>query len=119
MLNNLFFPHNCSTGFAGAGHCSICCTAGQGKYKDPFDGEGGGQEPLEPILECVSPEQNGTGYIAWFGYTNYNPHNVYLAVGPDNRFEVDSVVLGSSAIEDMGQPTKFGPGNHTNVFSIR
>ena len=105
-------------GFAGAGHCSICCSVGQGKYKDQFDGEGG-LEPLVPILECVSPEVNNTGYIAWFGYTNYNPHNVYLAIGPDNRFEIESVVSSSAAVEDMGQPTKFAPGNHTNVFSIR
>ncbi|XP_072025320.1 uncharacterized protein [Amphiura filiformis] len=107
------------TGFAGAGHCSVCCTVGQGNYKAPFDGEGG-LEPLVPILECVSPQQNDTGYIAWFGYTNNNPHNIYLPIGPDNRFEIMSEIVSSSvAVEDMGQPTKFGPGKHDNVFSIR
>ena len=99
------------------GHC-FSCMSGHGGYRDPDDGDGG-SDILVPLLECVSPEVNGTGYIAWFGYRNENPHNVYLPIGPDNRFAVSSIVQGSVAGESLGQPTKFKPGNHTNVFSLR
>ncbi|XP_070533132.1 uncharacterized protein [Ptychodera flava] len=108
----------CGADYVGLGHCDIHCVSGHGRYRDPQDGEGS-KEAVRPILQCVEEEGgNSTGYRAWFGYDNENAHNAYIPIGDDNRFE-DTKHGRSIAYENMGQPSKFQPGEYTNVFYIR
>lgn len=129
---------SCDTKHVGD-NCDIDCVTDQGKYQDSRDGNWG-TEPVEPILSCLSRDTVGNTR-AWFGYNNKNRHNVYLIVGPDNRFTRPYLELmpgGESgfirkastegdptdkfvplATQNYGQPTKFEPGLHNKVFSIK
>ncbi|XP_035665795.1 IgGFc-binding protein-like, partial [Branchiostoma floridae] len=52
----------------------------------------------------------------WLGYINHNEHNVDIPLGADNKF----FSMGPSTVaENLGQPSKFRVGNHSNVFYIR
>jgi len=105
-------------------------------YRDIRDGEWD-NKTVKPIINCVAREPTGEFY-AWFGYDNYNSHNVYVAVGPDNRFTPSDFVVrpggqsgfvqkangkgpgkGSPLDENLGQPTKFVPGKYDRVFKVR
>jgi hypothetical protein len=76
--------------------------------------------------------------LAWFGYHNKNPHNVYLDPGPLNFFsaptpsiepggELGFLEISSRTTEhtnpvieqDLGQPGKFLPGEYKNVFAVK
>ena len=120
-------------------NCDIDCVTAHGQYRDSRDGNWDA-EPVEPILNCLSRDDDGSTR-AWFGYNNKNPHNVYLSVGPDNRFTRPYLELtpgGESgfirkansnsnsndnlvplATPNYGQPTKFEPQQHNKVFSIK
>jgi len=75
----------------------------------------------QPIVNCVTPRLvNGTASngIVWFGYNNFNPHIVDVTKGADNHFT--AVSGGERRIRvDMRQPTRFYPGKHDYVFSVR
>ncbi|KAI8479536.1 hypothetical protein Bbelb_427260 [Branchiostoma belcheri] len=107
----------CHPDFASVdGDCSVACIVGHGEYREPLDGEGG-RSPVEPFINCVSalPDVNGA-YMAWLGYINHNEHNVDIPLGVDNKF----FSMGPSTVaENLGQPSKFRVGNHSNVFHIR
>ncbi|XP_063955651.1 uncharacterized protein LOC135154217 [Lytechinus pictus] len=90
------------------GDCSISCIEGQGTYSDPMDGLGG-EGALQPFLQCLTPQNETSDGIAWFGYRNLNTHNVYLPIGPANHFDFDDY---------GGQPTKFKPGLHYSSVRI-
>jgi len=120
--------------------CSIRCAAGKGIIRDIADGGSSSSTssailPVVPIVDCVSPSTSTAGaYVAWLGYENFNPTNVYIPVGPDNQFlptpsdlnraPFVSVAGGSlltsttRVAADLGQPTKFLPGRVHKVFSV-
>jgi hypothetical protein len=65
---------------------------------------------LRPILECVFPCGVGR-FTAVFGYQNDEGRTLVLpAGGPDNFFR--------PAPRRRGQPSRFLPGRHRNVFSV-
>ncbi len=64
---------------------------------------------VRPILECVSPNTNGT-YTARFGYENYNSVPVIIPLGEKNEF--------TPVPKDRGQVTVFQPGRVVNAFSV-
>ncbi len=71
--------------------------------------EGSGeQEAVQPILECVADNGDGS-FTAHFGYLNEGGASVTIAIGPDNKFK--------PAPSDRGQPTVFLPGRVENAFS--
>ena len=116
-------------------NCTVECVRANAEYKDPLD-YSGGKGPVIPMIHCVETNSNGS-IIYWLGYTNKNPHNVYLYVGANNRFvnlpnplAIPGGQLGFIAayiqnitsddvIINYGQPTKFVPGKHSKVFKIR
>ena len=88
--------------------------------------------PVKPILECMSQNDDGT-WLVWLGYENQNSFNVYVPVGPDNRFITMPTDLERPPFleardapdyvsikvpENLGQPTKLSPGRVKNAFSI-
>lgn len=95
----------------GPSHCTIPCTKDHGTYKDVLDGDDG-IEPLTPIISCVH-EVSSNSYMVYMGYDNANPHNVYIAVGPDNMFS-----SGVQLPDDYRPPSKFKPGAHEVSFSV-
>ena len=120
-------------------HCKIDCVKTNAVYRDSRDDDGArATSEVRPLLDCLSHFDNGA-VIAWFGYENENPFNVYIDVGPDNRFTrpyleiVPGGQLGfvkrssdtslSNIIPlpslDFNQPTKLLPGKHHYVFSLR
>src|SRR4051812_37949079 len=65
---------------------------------------------LRPILECVLPCGDGD-FTAIFGYQNDEPRTVVLRAGSAENFF-------RPAPRGRGQPTRFLPGRHRNVFSV-
>lgn len=65
---------------------------------------------VKPILDCIYPNENNS-FTAVFAY--HNPYNsfVTIPIGTNNGFNQNSA--------DMGQPSIFIPGYHSNVFSIQ
>ena len=64
---------------------------------------------VKPILECVSPNSNGT-YTANFGYENYNSASVSIPLSEKNKF--------TPVPKNRGQVTMFQVGRVTNAFSV-
>lgn len=62
-----------------------------------------------PVLECVRQLVDGT-YAARFGYHNDGTEPVVVLSGDKNRFV--------PAPANRGQPTRFEPGRHANVFEV-
>lgn len=68
----------------------------------------GGQAPLTPRLECITPRPAG-GYRAYFGYDNRNGVVVNVPYGANNSLPQDTGSL---------RPSTFAPGNHPYVFGL-
>ena len=70
----------------------------------------GGQQNVIPFMEGWYANEDGT-YTISFGYLNLNQEAVMeIAVGEDNRIEVEEF--------DGMQPTIFLPGRHRGVFAV-
>ena len=63
--------------------------------------------PVRPVLECV--ERLDTGFLAHFGYDN--PNSAPVTPPADENFF-------SPGDADRGQPKKFAPGSHSDVFQV-
>jgi hypothetical protein len=64
---------------------------------------------IKPVLQCVFADTKAGTFVAVWGYTNTTGAAATIAVGGDNRFDPTP--------QDRGQPTKFGVGTQTNVFT--
>ena len=73
------------------------------------NGCGPGPKPLTPIVECVQPGPNGSGFLAHFGYDNPNDETITDPVG--NFFTPLSADNGE-------QPSDFEPGRVVDVFQV-
>jgi len=69
-------------------------------------------EPVDPVLEQVVDNGNGT-FTAAFGYLNPNEHSVQIDIGANNRFSY----RGETGLA-KGQPEEFLPGRHSFVFFV-
>jgi hypothetical protein len=74
---------------------------------------GSPQSKLTPLVTCVDLNTDGTITAHW-GYTNTWTNQVTVPVG--NRPGQQNYF--SPSPEDRGQPTKFQPGTHNNVFTV-
>ena len=116
--------------------CNISCYTEHAHYGDPRDA-GSEKLPIIPILSCIT-NQSDDYIVAWFGYHNKNPHNLYLDQGPLNFFSplTPSIEPGGELgflelwtgrtentypviLEDLGQPRKFLPGKYAKVFAVK
>lgn len=117
--------------------CDTKCVKSNAQYRDQRDGTWGIQL-LKPVLNCLARGSNSE-IFAWFGYENMNSHNIYIPVGPDNRFVRPKLVITPGGqdgfvrkangqgvdnivpltTENFGQPTKFTPGIRERVFKAR
>jgi hypothetical protein len=64
---------------------------------------------LEARLDCVD-QVSSRSFVAHFGYRNRSGDAQTVGVGQRNRF--------GPGRADRGQPTKFEPGAHTDVFRV-
>jgi hypothetical protein len=116
--------------------CGVLCYTEHAHYGDPRD-VGSEKLPVIPTLNCIT-NQSHEYILAWFGYHNKNPHNVYLDPGPLNFFsaptpsiqpggelgflEISSGSTGTKypvVEKDLGQERKFLPGEYNKVFSVK
>ncbi len=67
--------------------------------------------PVSPVLEYICRASDGK-YFAHFGYKNPNTVEVSIPVGQVNRF------YGGVGGDGRGQPIRFHPGRHYNVFTV-
>lgn len=67
-----------------------------------------GQEPIQPVVNCVEYDDTRDVYVAHFGYINPNEFEVTIPIGKNNKLTPSS--------QDRGQPTVFKPGSYSNVF---
>jgi len=65
-----------------------------------------------PILDCSYKTSLGM-YDMWFGYDNPNPTSVTVAIGSSNEF-----TSGGGVETNVGQPTTFSAGTHSDVFKV-
>ena len=65
---------------------------------------------IHPMLERVVDNGDGT-YTAWLGYLSDAEVPVSVPIGVDNQFMFHP--------HDRGQPTLFGPGRHSDAFSVQ
>jgi len=68
----------------------------------------GGQAPLRPRLECITPRTGG-GFRAYFGYNNENGIFVSVPYGNNNSFPRDT---------QNRRPNRFAPGDHPFFFNL-
>jgi hypothetical protein len=65
---------------------------------------------ITPFITCIEPFEDGSGFIANFGYESFEPSPIQILVGVDNFF--------SPLPEDRNQPTVFLPGYFERAFRI-
>jgi hypothetical protein len=65
-----------------------------------------------PILDCSYKTSLGM-YDMWFGYDNPNTTSVTVAIGTSNEF-----TSGGGVSQNVGQPTTFSAGTHSDVFKV-
>lgn len=69
-----------------------------------------GNPVIKPVLDCIFPNANNS-YTAVFGYNN--PYNSYVNIGVGQN---NGVNQNNS---DLGQPSVFIPGYHSNIFAVQ
>jgi hypothetical protein len=91
----------------GSGHRD----AGAADASPPDAGTPGARRhTLRPTLDCVR-EITPQSFVAFFGFENESTEVMDVPIGPGNEFRACQA--------DLGQPTRFEPGCHHGVFSVR